>query len=192
MRCYFDRHSARAAERTALHQNAKRGTCSSIIMGGTGFDSSLEAQRMSRWFVASLKRDQNNKRRQGRSRSRGLIDRERLTLTPCYGGKRGQQAGEIGGATAPFVNRFRGRSGAGSASAHGLAPQNLSPDKHVDVRVDSVEDRGSTPLASSPESFRACHAVALAKADLLVNDTYVQQSKPTRGARPLPKLSRNR
>ena len=33
--------------------------------------------------------------------------------------------------------------------AHGLAPQNLSPDKHVDVRVDSDEDRGSTPLAST-------------------------------------------
>jgi hypothetical protein len=33
--------------------------------------------------------------------------------------------------------------------AHGLAPQNLSSDKHVDVCVDSDEDRGSTPLASS-------------------------------------------
>ena len=67
--------------------------------------------------------------------------------------------------------------------AHGSAPQNLSPDKHVDVRVESDEDRGSTPLASSPESFRACHAVALAKADLLVNDTYVQQSKADARAR---------
>src|SRR5262249_55216101 len=47
-----------------------------------------------------------------------------------------------------FVNRFRGRSGAGSAPAHGLAPQTLSPDKHVDVCADSGEDRGSTPLAS--------------------------------------------
>jgi len=47
------------------------------------------------------------------------------------------------------VNRFRGRSGAGSAPAHGLAPQNLSPDKHVDVCADSDEDRGSTPLASN-------------------------------------------
>ena len=33
--------------------------------------------------------------------------------------------------------------------AHGVAPQNLSSDKHVDVCVDSEEDRGSTPLASS-------------------------------------------
>ena len=32
---------------------------------------------------------------------------------------------------------------------HGLAPQNLSPDKRVDVCADSDEDRGSTPLASS-------------------------------------------
>ncbi len=32
--------------------------------------------------------------------------------------------------------------------AHGLAPQNLSSDKHVDVCADSDEDRGSTPLAS--------------------------------------------
>jgi hypothetical protein len=34
-----------------------------------------------------------------------------------------------------------------------------TPDKHVDVCVESDEDRGSTPLASSPESFRACRAV---------------------------------
>ena len=47
-----------------------------------------------------------------------------------------------------MVKEIRGRSGAGSASAHGLVPQNLSPDKHVDVCVDSEEDRGSTPLAS--------------------------------------------
>ena len=32
--------------------------------------------------------------------------------------------------------------------AHGLAPQNLSSDKHVDVCADGDEDRGSTPLAS--------------------------------------------
>jgi uncharacterized protein with GYD domain len=31
---------------------------------------------------------------------------------------------------------------------HGLAPQNFSPDKRVDVRADNDEDRGSTPLAS--------------------------------------------
>ena len=48
-----------------------------------------------------------------------------------------------------MVKEIRGRSGAGSASAHGLVPQNLSPDKHVDVCVDSEEDRGSTPLAST-------------------------------------------
>src|SRR4029077_230768 len=66
----------------------------------------------------------------------------------CYGGKRGQQAGESAGGPRRFVNRFRGRSGAGSEPVHGLAPQNLSPDKHVDVCVDSDEDRGSIPLAS--------------------------------------------
>ena len=54
-----------------------------------------------------------------------------------------------------FVNRFCGRSGAGSVPAHGLAPQNLSSDKHVDVCVDSDEDRGSTPLASSLRSQRS-------------------------------------
>ena len=43
--------------------------------------------------------------------------------------------------------------------AHGLAPQNFSPDKRVDVCVDGDEDRGSTPLASSPESFRGCRGV---------------------------------
>jgi len=44
--------------------------------------------------------------------------------------------------------------------AHGLAPQNLSSDKHVDVCVDSGEDRGSTPLASSPEGFRGCRVAS--------------------------------
>ena len=62
------------------------------------------------------------------------------------------------------MNRFRGRSGAGSVPAHGMAPQNLSPDKHVDVCVESDEDRGSTPLASSLRSQRSksegCHAGA--------------------------------
>ena len=47
------------------------------------------------------------------------------------------------------MNRFRGRSGASSAPAHGLASQNYSPDKRVDVRAHSDEDRGSTPLAST-------------------------------------------
>lgn len=105
-----------------------------------------------------------------------------MTLDACYGGKRGQQAGESAERPRRFVNRFRGRSGAGSVPVHGMAPQNLSPDKHVDVRVDSDEDRGSTPLASSPESFAVCHAVALAKADLLLNE-YAQQSKATRRTR---------
>src|SRR5438105_6131899 len=48
-----------------------------------------------------------------------------------------------------MVKEIRGRSGAGSVPVHGLAPQNLSPDKHVDGCVDSDEDRGSTPLAST-------------------------------------------
>jgi len=63
------------------------------------------------------------------------------------------------------VNRFRGRSGAGSAPAHGLVPQNLSPDKRVDVCADSGEDRGSTPLASTFALGTKVSAVALAKAD---------------------------
>src|SRR4029453_13570376 len=49
-----------------------------------------------------------------------------------------------------LVNRFCGPSGVRNVPAHGLAPQNLSSDKHVDVCPDSDEDRGSTPLASSP------------------------------------------
>jgi hypothetical protein len=48
-----------------------------------------------------------------------------------------------------MVKEIRGRSGAGSVPVHGLAPQNLSPDTHVDVCADSDEDRGSIPLASS-------------------------------------------
>ena len=38
---------------------------------------------------------------------------------------------------------------------HGLAPQNLSPDKRVDVCADRDEDRGSTPLASRLRSRRS-------------------------------------
>ena len=45
----------------------------------------------------------------------------------------------------------------------------ISPDKHVDVCVDSDEDRGSTPLASNLRRFAVanedCRAEALAKAD---------------------------
>ena len=59
------------------------------------------------------------------------------------------------------MNRFRGRSGVGSVPVHGLAPQNSSPDKHVDVCVDSDEDRGSTPLASIlPEALSKLEALA--------------------------------
>jgi len=72
-------------------------------------------------------------------------------------------------------------------SAQGLAPQNLSPDKHVDVRVDSDEDRGSTPLASSPDGFRGCHAGAKVGEPCLRVNTYVQQSKATRGRVRTPK-----
>jgi hypothetical protein len=72
-----------------------------------------------------------------------------LSWDACYDGKRGQQAGESAERPRRFVNRFRGRSGAGSVPAHGLAPQNLSSDKHVDVCAESDEDRGSTPLASN-------------------------------------------
>ena len=48
-----------------------------------------------------------------------------------------------------MVKEIRGRSGAGNVPVHGLAPQNLSPDTHVDVCADSDEDRGSIPLASA-------------------------------------------
>ena len=62
------------------------------------------------------------------------------------------------------MNRFRGRSGAGSVPVHGLAPQNLSPDTHVDVYADSDEDRGSTPLASTFALRAKVSVVALAEA----------------------------
>jgi hypothetical protein len=67
-----------------------------------------------------------------------------------------------------MVKEIRGRSGAGSASAHGLAPQNLSPDKHVDVCVDSEEDRGSTPLASISDSNSQAQAAPNSKATVLL------------------------
>ena len=66
-----------------------------------------------------------------------------------------------------MVKEIRGRSGAGSASAHGLAPQNLSPDKHVDVCVDSEEDRGSTPLASISDSSSQAQAAPNSRATVL-------------------------
>jgi len=66
-----------------------------------------------------------------------------------------------------MVKEIRGRSGAGSASAHGLAPQNLSPDKHVDVCVDSEEDRGSTPLASISDSNSQAQAAPNSGATVL-------------------------
>jgi len=47
---------------------------------------------------------------------------------------------------------------------HGLAPQNLSPDTHVDACVDSDEDRGSTPLASTFALRAKVSVVALAEA----------------------------
>jgi hypothetical protein len=59
--------------------------------------------------------------------------------------------------------------------AYSSAPQNLSPDKHVDVCADGEEDRGSTPLASSPEGFRGYRAGALAEADVMgFKDTFVR------------------
>ena len=67
-----------------------------------------------------------------------------------------------------MVKEIRGRSGAGSASAHGLAPQNLSPDKHVDVCVDSEEDRGSTPLASISDSNSQAQAAPNSRATVLL------------------------
>src|SRR5438128_1548150 len=66
-----------------------------------------------------------------------------------------------------MVKEIRGRSGAGSVPVHGLAPQNLSPDTHVDVCADSDEDRGSTPLASTFALRAKVSAVALAKAGQL-------------------------
>jgi hypothetical protein len=72
------------------------------------------------------------------------------------------------------VNRFCGRSGAGSVPTHGLAPQNLSSDKHVDVCADSDEDRGSTPLASSLRNVmesEGCRAVALGEGGRSIHGT---------------------
>jgi hypothetical protein len=43
---------------------------------------------------------------------------------------------------------------------------NKAPAKHVDVCVDSDEDRGSIPLASTfSPAAKKCHAVALAEAN---------------------------
>jgi hypothetical protein len=49
--------------------------------------------------------------------------------------ERGQQAGESAERPRRFVNRFRGRSGAGSVPAHGLAPQNLSSRAGTEFKV---------------------------------------------------------
>jgi putative endonuclease len=80
------------------------------------------------------------------------------------------------------VNRFRGRSGVGNAPAHGLAPQNFSPDKRVDVCADSDEDRGSTPLASSLRSrrsgARSLSRRSYAKPDLLVSQYKRRELRP--------------
>ena len=78
-RCYFDRHSGRAAERYGYCIRTQKGVIvQAQKWGRTGFDSSLEAQTACRgWFVGLVKnRTKTNKRRQRRSRSRGLIDRD--------------------------------------------------------------------------------------------------------------------
>jgi hypothetical protein len=43
----------------------------------------------------------------------------------------------------------------------------LSPDKHVDVCVDSEEDRGSTPLASNSHSNSQAQAALNSAATVL-------------------------
>src|SRR6266536_4657638 len=82
----------------------------------------------------------------------------------CYGSKRGQQANQTAKRPRRMVKEIRGRSGAGSVPVHGSAPQNLSPDTHVDVCADSDEDRGSTPLASTFALRAKVSVVALAEA----------------------------
>jgi len=117
--------------------------------GRTGFDSSLEAQAACRGRFVGLVKNRTKKQTQTTKVSLSRLNwPRRLTLDACYDGKRGQQAGKSAERPRRFVNRFRGRSGVGSAPAHGLAPQNSSPDKHVDVCADGDEDRGSIPLAS--------------------------------------------
>src|SRR4029077_13905236 len=63
----------------------------------------------------------------------------------------------IGGAAAPDGESISWTLGSRQCAGAWLGSSELSPDKRVDVCADSDEDRGSTPLASSPESFRGCH-----------------------------------
>src|SRR2546427_12130300 len=67
-----------------------------IARGRTGFDSLLEAQAACRgWFVGLVKnRTKTNKRRQRRSRSRGLIDRDVFAVTPANGGNEDSRLAE--------------------------------------------------------------------------------------------------
>src|SRR5206468_7321550 len=68
-----------------LHKTAKRGTCSSIIIGGALASTHRWKRRrhVEDGSLASLKTGPKNKRRQRRSRSRGLIDRDVCRGTPA-------------------------------------------------------------------------------------------------------------
>src|SRR6266699_2453858 len=99
-----------------LHKTSICGICSSTIGGRTGFDSSFEARAACRgWFVGLVKnRTKQNKRRSRRSSSRGLIDRDVSEVTPASAGNVDSRVASRRSDRAGFVNRFRGRSGAGS------------------------------------------------------------------------------
>jgi hypothetical protein len=89
--CHFNRHSRnflRAAPLRVLRfcciRPQKEVSVQAQKRGRTGFDSSLEAQMACRgWFVGLVKNRTKNKRRQRRSRSRGLIDRDVCRGTPA-------------------------------------------------------------------------------------------------------------
>jgi hypothetical protein len=61
---------------------------------------------------------------------------------------------------------------------HGLAPQNLSPDKRVDVCADSDEDRGSTPLASKFINTNRLAIISLSSKNINKNSALSVRRRP--------------
>src|SRR5215472_10474982 len=120
------------------------GHCTLRRRGRTGFDSLLEAQTACRgWFVGLVKnRTKTNKRRQRRSRSRGLIDRDVFAVTPASGENVDSRLASRRSDRARFARSKSRTLGSWQCAGATSASQNLPPAKHVEVCVDSDEDRG--------------------------------------------------